>query len=172
MLKNIFAIPIFIDEIDLEKITIDEQEFSKTWLSETPSTFIEKHNITDETFEYLIEIFVNNLGEKFIGQNPRFGQIWRNKYDINDWQDMHIHPNAAWSFIIYETVDVSNTVFMNPCYKDIQNHIGTNCLEFPLDFRPNLAAGSIIIFPSFIEHYVKPGGKGTTISGNVYMDYN
>ena len=172
MKYNLFHVPFFIDQVDLEKIDIGDAPFEKTWLSETNSTIGQKHNIPETTYEYLIEVIGKNLGKELIGDNPRFGEIWRNKYEETDWQDIHIHPNAAWSFIIYETVDVSNTVFINPSYKDIQNHIGTNCLEFPLDFRPNLAAGSIIIFPSFIEHYVKPGGKGTTISGNVYMDYN
>ena len=53
-------------------------------------------------------------------------EIWRNKYEKNDWQDIHIHP-SPWSFIIYETVETSKTVFMNS-YKLIQNQIGTGHL--------------------------------------------
>ena len=29
--------------------------------------------------------------------------------------------------------------------------------------------GDIIIFPSFVEHYVLSGGVGTTIAGNVFL---
>jgi hypothetical protein len=60
---------------------------------------------------------------------------------------------------------------MNPNFRDIQNHWGESIEGFPLDFRPELKAGNIIIFPSFLQHYVRPGGSGTTIAGNVYMDY-
>ena len=32
-----------------------------------------------------------------------------------------------------------------------------------------LKQGSIVIFPSFIEHYVLTGGEGSTIAGNVFL---
>lgn len=170
MRVDIFSIPVFIENVDLTRIEISDEPTERIWLSETPSTLGKKHEISPETFEYLIEIFTKNLGE-LVGPNPRFGEIWRNKYDESDWQDIHIHPNSSWSFVIYETVESSKTVFMNPSFKDIQNHIGTNVLDFPLDFRPDLKKGDMIIFPSFLEHYVRPGSVGSTISGNVYMDY-
>ena len=61
--------------------------------------------------------------------------------------------------------------FLNPSIKDIQNQIGQSVTQFPLDYKPNLGPGSIIIFPSFLFHMVNSGVEGTTISGNVYMDY-
>lgn len=170
MRQDIFSIPVFIDQVDLAKIKISDEPTEKMWLSETPSTMGKQHNIDPETIEHLIEIFSRNLGP-LIGQNPRFGYIWRNKYTKTDWQDIHIHPHCQWSFIIYETVETSKTVFMNPSYKDIQNHLSGNLPGFPLDFRPNLNKGDILIFPSFLEHFVMPGNEGSTISGNLYMDY-
>ena len=105
-----------------------------------------------------------------MGANPRFGHIWKNVYDKHHYQDVHIHPNCQWSFVIY--VDrVSKTSFLNPSIKDIQNQIGQSVVQFPLDYKPNLGPGSIIIFPSFLFHMVNSGVEGTTISGNVYMDY-
>jgi len=171
MKKDLFSVPIYIDQVDLTKIDIGHPPTERIWLSETPSTMGQSHDISEKTYEYLIDIFIKNLGPDLIGPNPRFGEIWRNEYQQNDWQDIHIHPRASWSFIIYETVKESKTVFMNPLYKDIQNQFGTNVEIFPLDFRPDLTAGDIIIFPSFIEHFVRPGNIGSTISGNIYMDY-
>ena len=55
--------------------------------------------------------------------------------------------------------------------KDIQNQIGNQVVQFPLDYKPNLGPGRIIIFPSFLMHMVNNGVGGTTISGNIYMDY-
>lgn len=171
MRVNIFSIPIFIDQVDLNKINIGDPPTDRIWLSKTPSTMGKEHNITQETYEYLVEKFIENLGAELIGPNPRFGEIWRNKYNEHDWQDIHIHPHSSWSFIIYEDVVESKTVFMNPTFNDIQNHMGTNNREFPLDFRPTCKTGDMIIFPSFLQHFVRPGNVGSTISGNVYMDY-
>lgn len=168
---DLFSVPVFIDEVNLDKIIVSEEPTEKIWLSETPSTLGKPHKIPGSTYNYLTEIFVKNLGEDLIGANPRFGEIWRNVYEEHDWQDIHIHPNSQWSFIIYESVEESKTVFMHPLYKDIQNHFGSNVNIFPLDFRPELKKGNIIIFPSFLEHFVRPGSVGSTISGNIYMDY-
>ena len=171
MRYDLFSVPFFIDQVDLDKIDIGEAPFERIWLSETNSTLGKQHTISQGTYEYLIEIITRNLPTDLIGENPRFGEIWRNKYDIQDWQDIHIHPRSSWSFVIYETVDKSKTVFMNPLFKDIQNQFGSSVREFPLDFRPDCKTGDIVIFPSFIEHFVMSGNVGTTISGNIYMDF-
>jgi len=170
MRTDLFSLPVFIDSIDLDKIKISKEPTDKIWLSETPSTFGKQHNIAPETFEYLATVISKNLGE-LVGPNPRFADIWRNEYSTHDWQDIHIHPRSQWSFIIYETVEESKTVFMNPNFKDIQNHFGENLMGFPLDFRPELKKGDIIIFPSFMAHFVRPGNVGSTVSGNIFMEY-
>jgi len=168
---NLFHVPFFIDQVDLDRIDIGEAPYEKIWLSKTNSTLGQQHEISETTYEYLIEVFGRNLGPDLIGQNPRFGEIWRNKYEKNDWQDIHIHPRSSWSFVIYESVETGKTVFMSPLFKDVQNQFGSSVPEFPLDFRPECKQGDIVIFPSFIEHFVMPGNTGTTISGNIYMDF-
>lgn len=170
MRLDLFSIPVFIDKVDMNKISISDEPTEASWLSGVQTTMGKEHTISEETISHLIEIFNRNLGD-LIGPNPRFGKIWRNKYTKHDWQDIHIHPHCQWSFIIYENVTESKTVFMNPNYKDIQNHMGMNLQGFPSDFRPNLKTGDILIFPSFLAHFVMPGNEGSTISGNLYMDY-
>ena len=164
-----FTIPFFIDKVDLDKIKVSDEPTDSIWLSKVPTSFLHEHKIEDETIEHLIEIITRNLGQDLVGPNPRFGKIWRNKYSEHDWQDIHIHPNCQWSFIIYESVNSSKTVFLNPSFKDVQNQLGMTVPGFPLDFRPELKKGDIIIFPSFIEHFVMPGNIGSTISGNIYI---
>ena len=173
MKKELFGIPIFEDEVDLEKIVLPDAELENTWDSGTPTTFGTQKvdDVPQETWKYLSEVVERNLyyGE-CMGANPRFGHIWKNVYGKSDYQDVHIHPNCQWSFVIY--VDrVSKTSFLNPSIKDIQNQIGQSVVQFPLDYKPNLGPGSIIIFPSFLMHMVNNGVGGTTISGNIYMDY-
>ena len=173
MKKELFGIPIFEDEVDLEKIVLPDAKLEITWDSSTPTTFGTQKvdDVPQETWKYLSEVVERNLyyGE-CMGANPRFGHIWKNVYSKHDYQDVHIHPNCQWSFVIY--VDTySKTSFLNPSMKDIQNQIGNQVIQFPLDYKPDLGPGSIIIFPSFLMHMVNTGEGGTTISGNIYMDY-
>ena len=173
MKKELFGIPIFEDKVDLEKIVLPDAELENTWDSGTPTTFGTQKvdDVPQETWKYLSAVVERNLyyGE-CMGANPRFGHIWKNVYGKHDYQDVHIHPNCQWSFVIY--VDTySKTSFLNPSMKDIQNQIGNQVVQFPLDYKPNLGPGSIIIFPSFLMHMVNNGVGGTTISGNIYMDY-
>ena len=173
MKKELFGIPIFEDEVDLEKIVLPDADLENTWDSGTPTTFGTQKvdDVPQETWKYLSEVVERNLyyGE-CMGANPRFGHIWKNVYSKHDYQDVHIHPNCQWSFVIY--VDrYSKTSFLNPSIKDIQNQIGNQVAQFPLDYKPNLGPGSIIIFPSFLFHMVNSGVEGTTISGNIYMEY-
>ena len=173
MKKELFGIPIFEDEVDLEKIVLPDAELENTWDSGTPTTFGTQKvdDVPEETWKYLSQVVERNLyyGE-CMGANPRFGHIWKNVYSKHDYQDVHIHPNCQWSFVIY--VDThSKTSFLNPSMRDIQNQIGNQVIQFPLDYKPKLGPGSIIIFPSFLMHMVNTGEGGTTISGNIYMDY-
>jgi len=172
MKQLIFSIPIFTDKVDLDLISkISDEATHPSWLAQVPTTIGEDHNIPDETMDHLIGVIARNLKD-LVGPNPRLEGLWRTKYQAHDWQDLHIHPRSSWSFIIYESVPESKTVFMNPSYKDIQNHMGCNVPEFPLDYRPQLETGSIIIFPSFLQHFVCPGNIGSTIAGNISMDYD
>ena len=104
--------------------------------------------------------------------DARIDSLWRNVYTETDYQELHIHPHCQWSFIIYESVEVSKTVLHNPSFKDIQNHMSHSGIpDFLLDYKPQLESGSIMIFPSFIMHSVLHGSKGTTIAGNVKLSY-
>ena len=104
MKKELFGIPIFEDEVDLEKIVLPDAELENTWDSGTPTTFGTQKvdDVPQETWKYLSEVVERNLyyGE-CMGANPRFGHIWKNVYGKHDYQDVHIHPNCQWSFVIY-----------------------------------------------------------------------
>ena len=173
MRKDLFAIPIFEDTVDLSKIHIESDTYGTTWDSEVKTSFGTDHRISDETWQHLNEVVSRNINQIPCSyENARIDGIWRNLYTKNDYQDPHIHPHSQWSFIIYESVEESKTMFFNPSMRDIQNQIsGGGIPDFLLDYKPNLKAGSIIIFPSFLMHMVSHGAEGSTISGNVYLDY-
>ncbi len=173
MRKDLFAIPVFEDVVDLDKINIVSKQFGPTWDSGIETSFGTDHDISEETWMHLNEVISRNINQiRCSYSNARIDGIWRNLYTKNDYQDPHIHPHSQWSFIIYESVEESKTMFFNPSMRDIQNQIsGGGIPDFLLDYKPNLKAGSIIIFPSFLMHMVSHGAEGSTISGNVYLDY-
>ena len=174
-LKQIFGIPIFEDKVDLDIFQIPDEpaeDLQPTWDSQLQTTFNTKLELPQPVWEHLGEIIGNNLGPVgLMGLEPHIGHVWRNRYRETDYQDPHIHPNSQWSFIVYETVENSRTSFFNPSMGLIQNQLGNCSGAFPLDYKPQLKKGDIIIFPSFLMHSVNSGQVGTTVSGNVYMNY-
>ena len=171
MRKDLFAIPVFETKIKLNKIKTIGGEFQPTWESGVLTTFNSGLTVRNSTWEYLkkvIQPFLDDLGDPY--RDITFTGMWRNKYDPRSYQGYHIHPKSQWSFIIYEDVP-SRTAFMNPSFALIQNQMSDHCRTFPLDYRPNLEPGSMIVFPSFIGHEVLPGNDGTTLSGNILVSY-
>ena len=77
MKKELFAIPIFEDQVDLDRIKLHDVEFEYTWDSRTLSTFWTQtpESIPQDTWEYLSEVVNKNLGQ-MMGANPRFGRVW------------------------------------------------------------------------------------------------
>ena len=68
MIVDLFTIPIFIGNIDVEKININNKNFQKTWITETPSTYYESFenvsNMAEENIKYLLKTIVKILEEK------------------------------------------------------------------------------------------------------------
>jgi len=171
MIVDLFKIPIFIGNIDVEKININNQNFEKTWISETSSTYNESFknvlNIEKEDIKYLLETMIKILEEKI--QYPfelNLINIWENNYIDNDYQEPHIHAKSDFSFIIYKDVQEGKTVFLNPIRNFLM--VYTNIAHMFDDvFMPKCKTGQIVIFPSFLEHMVLKSSKQKTISGNL-----
>ena len=164
----VFPAPFFIEPIDLDKISFDtEAEYTPSFMSRIPTT-LGGDALSNESYQYIHGIIGECIGQ-FLNEPFVIGQTWRNKYSKTDWQDPHIHSGAQWSFIIYVSVGKGNTVFMNPARKVIMNQWAMYGNVIPMDFIPQVPDGHILIFPSWIEHFVTSGNEGTTISGNVYL---
>ena len=170
MKHEFFTVPIFTDKVDLDKIKIVDKDQQPTFRSGVMTSLRCEKEVSHETMEHLTEIIkrnIDSLGVKY----GHFGieEIWRNTYTNQDFQDPHIHCYSQWSFIIYEDVDISRTVFLNPYRFRVETQMAMYDQYFCMYLRPELHNGDIIIFPSFVEHYVLSGGTGSTISGNVFL---
>jgi hypothetical protein len=165
----VFWMPFFIEKIDISKLEFKEEpEYKPTFISRTPTT-MEADELTQESYNYLGRILWECIGQ--YTEKPFYiGSVWRNKYEKTDWQDPHIHSGAQWSFVIYVDVEESKTVFLSPSRHNQMNQWGYLGHAFPIEYMPKVSSENIIIFPSFIEHFVPPGNEGITISGNIYYD--
>lgn len=171
MKTEIFSIPIFMDRIDVSKIEMSDTDYKPTWLSGVKSNYWSGAQLEPNSYDYLVDIIDRNLQKTGSYTQADIRGIWRNSYETHDTQEVHIHANSQWSFIIYETVEKSRTVFLNPAWKSIESQFGDLCPAFPINWRPKVDPGTIIIFPSFLEHYVVAGNKGSTIAGNIHLEY-
>ena len=169
MKVNLFSAPIFIGNIDAEKITLENETFSQSWMSKTNSSFNDYKNIklNKDSALYLLKNISNLLKEEIKNSfQISLKNIWTNKYNINDYQEEHIHGNSHFSFIIYKNIKESKTVFISP-WKDLIFAYEMNDL-FLTDFNIECRSNQICIFPSFMKHMVlKNNFPGETISGNL-----
>jgi hypothetical protein len=89
--------------------------------------------------------------------------IWINKYKNNNYQGTHVHP-SDFSFIIYYKVNKSHTVFNSPIKTLLETF---DSKIFNKHYEPNCKQGDIIVFPSYLEHWVRPNSNNVTIAGNI-----
>jgi hypothetical protein len=171
MKVELFPIPVFFDQVDLTRIKMTDTAYEPTFFSDVKSNYLHQPQLEPTSYDYLAEIIERNLKETGQYIDPQITAIWRNVYNETNMQEVHIHADAQWSFIIYETVEHSRTVFLNPAWKMIEVQIGYFAPTFPPNWRPKVGPGTMILFPSFLEHYVLAGNTGSTIAGNVNLKY-
>jgi hypothetical protein len=168
MKVNIFPLPIYIGNIDAEKIKIENKGFEKTWLSGTESSHNFENKINESSWIYLQNIIVQLLKDDFYFNYKLFlNSIWENNYNKDDFQESHIHRGSHFSFIIYKEVEKSNTVFFRPDKNLFESFYGNEFNLFNYQFIPECRSNQIIIFPSCLEHMVIRSNKSKTIAGNL-----
>ena len=167
MKYDLFSVPILIDDIDTSKISIDEEKSRVRFGSEINSSHGLNNKIDQNCLDYIYKIIVKNLNEVIsIPYIVQLSNIWKNYYKPNDFQEKHIHAKSDFSFIIYDSID-SDTVFVHPAHYLIKEKYGDKNI-FETEYSIKNKIGKIIIFPSFLEHYVKKQkSSGTTISGHL-----
>jgi|TARA_R100000084_G_C4641721_1_gene144245 hypothetical protein len=173
MKLNLFSIPVYIGNIDVDRVNINNKGFEKTWACKTNSSFNFSNTLEDDSAQYVLNIIYDLLRKDIHGPcKIEILNIWENRYGDKDYQEKHVHPHSHFSFIIYKEIEEGRTVFVNPSDKSILSYYTTTFGEktnfFELDYEPKCRQGQIIIFPSFLEHMVK--GTNTycvTMSGNV-----
>tara|TARA_Y100001963_G_scaffold102450_1_gene141006 strand:+ start:1021 stop:1584 length:564 start_codon:yes stop_codon:yes gene_type:complete len=120
-----------------------------------------------------IELFLEHIGAK---KSVSLLSIWKNTYNKDGFQEIHDHVNkeaqlSGCIFLEDQTKDTSRFYFYNRhntelvIWKEIMNDQTLNN-----SWSPNIKAGDIIFFPSYMLHGVTPHKlrkPRTTISFNL-----
>ena len=169
LIKTFFANFVTL-ELDLKKLKYESNpDQYKAYTSETPR----KNNVKFYNTEYFssclkegIEVLMLSYNQKY-KYNIIVKHIWEHEYKDGDFQEDHIHPNMHFSYIIYYKGG-SKTVFKNPIayilegmYPDFYDYLSQ------YEYMPNLKEGTMILFPSFVPHYVKKQSNAKTVVGDV-----
>ena len=165
--QNIFCTSVAFKKLDLSKLKIVGNKFKKTFESGINTTLETQTLLNKNSMNYLnIEItwilaqLLKPFCKTFVFNICGF---WINKYDKKDYQGTHVHP-SDFSFIIYYKTNKSHTVFNAP-FKQLLEMIDSKIHQ--REYEPKLNDGDIIVFPSYLEHWVRPNSKNITIAGNI-----
>ena len=167
--ESLFPNLIAIKKLNLSNLKIIGKRFKKSFESRIKTTIkgdtlFDKKSINylniqlTEMLSYLLKPYCKNFVFNV-------DDIWINKYSKKDYQGSHVHP-GNFSFIIYYKTDKSYTVFNSPVkslLESLDNKI------FYRDYESNFQQGDIVIFPSYLEHWVKPNSNNITVSGNIQI---
>ena len=177
---DIFPTPIFVGNIDCDKIIFKEEgDVVESWASKTPSNIKTSHtdNILEpKSFEYVMGV-IYKLIEPYIKREftMEATPLWTNKYKTGDYQEAHVH-RGTFSYCIYKKITKSQTIFYRPDRHYVESVLGEpdpRLLElYPVKYVPELRENQIVVFPSFLEHMVgKFDEAAETISGNIFVKY-
>ena len=123
-------------------------------------------HIWDEQFERVVYEYLNYMNGSPIKWKIHVDS-WLNIHDSNMYMEQHEHVGAVCSGIYYLQLDKDKdypATFNSPSQKDIANWALIGC-----DFHPqnnalgtttypnymNLREGELILFPSYLTHFVK-----------------
>jgi len=169
-IKNIFPNYIGIKNIDLNKFKINNKKFKKTFESKIKTSLNTDNLFLPNHINYfniqLTEIFSNifkMMNFKTFVFNVK--DIWTNIYNKNDFQGTHVHP-SDYCFILYYDVKKSSTVFNSPV-KDLLESRGSKINVFFTEYEPKCNKGDLLVFPGYMQHWVRPTSNAKTIAGNI-----
>jgi hypothetical protein len=172
MKVDLFSVPIFIGNVDLDKIKINNIDFHNQWLSNTQSSHGFDNTLDKESYKYLSKTIGSHLTDNFNYLiEVEITDIWQNNYKKDDFQESHIHTGNHFSFIIYKKVKKCKTIFLHPARNIMQSFYPEHLLDklFPIGHTPDVNESNIVIFPSFLEHMVAKINNSVTIAGNTVI---
>ena len=177
--NNIRENPILQDEL-LKKIEHQHDngdlKVPEGWGTDNLCTSFSYQDLNNKLFSDTRTLFeYYRYVTKFFDRPVEFEieNIWFNHYDNGDWQEEHTHTGNhvfqyASTFSCIHFLKFDPKVHKTPVFVDPYEEIRHSSLEMVSNLTsnritPNVREGDIIMFPSYLRHYVP---KGIDTPGN------
>jgi uncharacterized protein (TIGR02466 family) len=167
-LKKIFwGTPIFIKKIKHSKI-LNHMLIEHSYNLKKNSFSVKKSNEggwqsdLQDTNKIPINILLKQIQEscKKINKNIKdvlVNQLWININSKNDWNSVHQHSqyHISGTYYVKTNKNCGEICFRDPRPGALTNNVYKIYEQYPIQFF-NPEDGMLILFPSFLDHYVKP----------------
>ena len=160
MFKHNFIYTIYEEFVKVDKKTL--QEINKVKLKKDlnkPDMNLTSFHDNNDLFSNFIK---NKLSSIFKKYNLTLQKSWVQKYLKNSYHSVHIHNVSGKSFVWFIKGDKNSS----PLYF---YDVGYPVVNSNQTFKVNFIPGTLVIFPGFIPHEVKPNKNNNRliVSGNV-----
>ena len=156
------------------------------WITEKMHTSFDNIHLNNQVFgeDLPIEVYGPHINDFFdYPWNGMFQDFWFNCYIDGDWQEQHCHVSERQmmkphlSFIHYLSFDPERhqpVTFVDPSRGVRCASFELECTKYDAAYRPDIQEGDLLMFPSYLEHYVKrsqptPDYPRVTISFNMHL---
>lgn len=178
---ELFPVPIYIGKVkhheEVKQIIsskINNGTTPKRWNCSVNSSYDSPLTVGNSDMYEIPLTYKDNYDEYFKLFNIKCSinllNVWYNEYTKHQYQEQHHHLPADISCIHYIKLDKdhSGTTFINPLnLLTSSNKLMT--VKSPHTFTPYVEEGMMIIFPSYLEHYVLPQ---TSDSSRITLSWN
>lgn len=165
----------------------DDTNFIQPWIYSKCKSTCQHPNNLNLPWDVFYQAIKPNVEEYLESLHPSSpykissSEVWLNVYDQGGYQEIHDHafPNRAFScayIVEYPTdQDGGKLVFENTSFPIVQM-AGLNRIFDAFNYEkfiPDISAGTLVIFPSWVKHYVLPNNstqRRTTISANFTVE--
>jgi hypothetical protein len=151
-----FSVPFYIINVNnweqKKKLLLDLPDFSNESCYKSEQ-FTDYHNKDRAYLDEFMSILEEDI-YKFIEISERnwsIDGVWCQRYWKDHMMGIHNHGPIGFSCILYTEFDKNvheKTIFLQP--------FGTFDEGITVNYAPEIDEGDILIFPSVINHYVKP----------------
>jgi len=168
----------------------DDKYFTEPWIYSKCKSTCQHPKNNELPWDVFYDAVKPNIKSYFDTLQPlgeyqvRSGEVWLNLYEKGGYQEIHDHafPNRSFSCAYMLNLPSENNaggelVFENTNFPIIQSS-GLNRIFNAFNYEkfiPEVTNGTLVVFPSWIKHYVLPNKSYTprvTISANFTVEGN
>lgn len=143
---------IDIFKISIYQSIVNDWQQKKKYLHGNILSTLEKNNLFLNKFSEIFKDDLFLISKNFDLEEYKIIDVWSISYKKYDYHQVHNHRTVGLTGIIYyeyDEIEHEPTFFISPFNDPIR--------DVSLIYKPqNIKSGSIIVFPSFLNHFSNP----------------